>query len=315
MNRNSFIIAILIITTSIFIGCGGGSGGGGGNNWGGSSSYSSPTSTPTTSPTPSPSPSPSLSPNITFRFDWTRAVYCGGITLGNSSLAVTEVLNRAILLVNPDNTINNYIPLNYAPHDICLNSTYWYLLDHNSGNIYRYALNWENQTHIINIANCNGISTNNLFFVTIQDGSYRVFDTSGTEQGFSPVVTGITPGEITIDKDNNVYTTDSANCQIKKYSLTGNLLLTFSNRGSADGELNNPQGIALDNSGNIYVADRGNFRFQVFDSTGNFLGKCGTQGNGNGEFQGILDIAVSPDGLTIYTSDDIINIVQKFTEQ
>jgi NHL repeat. len=58
-------------------------------------------------------------------------------------------------------------------------------------------------------------------------------------------------------------------------SPDGQVLATWGNKGSGDGQFNDHTSVAVDpNANRIYVADPINKRIQVFDSSGKFLSKC-----------------------------------------
>jgi len=83
------------------------------------------------------------------------------------------------------------------------------------------------------------------------------------------------PSNATVDKDNNIYFTDTTKNCIYKYTPNGRLLMTFGSPGSGDGQFNSPVGIAVNDTGEIYVVDQGNKRIQKFDAAGNFILKFG----------------------------------------
>lgn len=65
---------------------------------------------------------------------------------------------------------------------------------------------------------------------------------------------------------------DYWNYQIRRYNTAGNLLQTFSSRGTGPGQNGAPHGLAVDpNDGSIYVADLNNGEIDKFDAGGNFL--------------------------------------------
>lgn len=92
------------------------------------------------------------------------------------------------------------------------------------------------------------------------------------------------PSGIAIDRDNNMYVTDSGDSEIKKFNADGHLLLSWSQMGSSSGQFRNPSGIFVSDK-YVYVADTGNSRIAMFNKTGGFLYSWGTQGKGAGMFQ------------------------------
>ena len=77
---------------------------------------------------------------------------------------------------------------------------------------------------------------------------------------------------------NRIYATDPVDSAIKVFSLDGEFLFEFGQRGIEDGEFNAPQGLAIDQDGNLYVADMLNARVQKFSPDGEFLDKFGERG-------------------------------------
>ena len=78
-----------------------------------------------------------------------------------------------------------------------------------------------------------------------------------------------------VDKDNNIYFTDTTKNRVYKYTPNGRLLLSFGGPGTGDGQFNSPAAIAVNDTGEIYVVDQGNKRVQKFDAAGNFILKFG----------------------------------------
>jgi DNA-binding beta-propeller fold protein YncE len=131
-----------------------------------------------------------------------------------------------------------------------------------------------------------------------------------------------------------VYVTDEGNNHIQKFDSTGNFIIKWGSKGSADGQsnpldklitgveklwgftdegngkLDHSSGIAVDLSGNVYVADSGNNRIQKFDSNGHFITSWGKTGSENGNFSVPYGIAV--DSGYVYVADNSNNRIQKF---
>jgi sugar lactone lactonase YvrE len=72
----------------------------------------------------------------------------------------------------------------------------------------------------------------------------------------------------------------------------------FGEKGSGNGQFENPTGIATDSKGNIWVADPWNDRVQEFNSEGKYLSQFGKHGEGAGEF-------IFPYGIAIDSSDNV----------
>jgi len=117
---------------------------------------------------------------------------------------------------------------------------------------------------------------------------------------------------ISIDKNDNVYTTGGGNSKIRKFDSNGTLLLQWGSEGSGDGQFVSPvYDIAMDSHNNVYVADWLNYRIQKFDSNGTFLLKWGSRGSGEGQF--LKYIGIATDGQdNIYVADSNNHRIQKF---
>ena len=111
-----------------------------------------------------------------------------------------------------------------------------------------------------------------------------------------------------MDPDDNLYIT-TGDCKIYKYDTSGNVLLSWGNPGTGNGEFDDPRFIAMDGT-SVYVTDTGNNRVQKFDMGGNFIAAWGSNGTGDGEFSEPEGIAVS--GGSVYVADSGNNRIQKF---
>ncbi len=92
------------------------------------------------------------------------------------------------------------------------------------------------------------------------------------------------PTGIAIDHDNNTYVVDSGNSKIKKFDDKNNLLVSWGDTGSSNGQFKNPSGIFV-NENYVYVVDSGNSRIIMFNKTGSFVYSWGTYGSNPGMFQ------------------------------
>ena len=107
-----------------------------------------------------------------------------------------------------------------------------------------------------------------------------------------------------------------------------------SGTGTAEGQLDGPQGVDVGPDGSVYVADNVNERTVKFGPGGGFertwgkdvavaggtgfevcLAGCkaGVDGTAPGETQGVEDVAVSPDGLAVYVTDDGNRRIHQYT--
>jgi DNA-binding beta-propeller fold protein YncE len=112
-------------------------------------------------------------------------------------------------------------------------------------------------------------------------------------------------------KERRLYVVDTTGHRVVVFSLEGQKLFSFGERGSGDGQLNYPTHIALDAAGDAYVMDALNFRVQIFDGKGVYVAQFGGNGTSIKDFMKPKGIAVSSDG-HIWVSDGLRNSIQVF---
>ena len=72
------------------------------------------------------------------------------------------------------------------------------------------------------------------------------------------------PTNLTVDKDGNLYVTDTINCRVQKFDQEGNFLLSVGRCGDVVGSFARPKGVAVDDNGFIYVVDSAFENVQIF---------------------------------------------------
>jgi sugar lactone lactonase YvrE len=156
-------------------------------------------------------------------------------------------------------------------------------------------------------------STGNLYVIDSLAGAGRIQKFSSMGNYIATIVpnTFYSSYIIYIDDSDNLFV--SNRIEVRKYDLSGNLLLTIGSEGSANGQFRDARGIAVDDQGYIYVSDVYNYRITKFDSSGNYVSKWGTQGSADGEFDGLTTIAFDSN-YNLYVVDSNNNRVQKFTK-
>ena len=122
----------------------------------------------------------------------------------------------------------------------------------------------------------------------------------------------IWPFSLVLDKEENIFVSDSATHRISAMTREGEILNEWGEHGSGDGQLDRPAGIAFDAEENLYVVDTYNHRVQKFTRDGGFLMKWGTYGNGDGELNMPWGITVDELG-DVYVADWRNDRVQKFS--
>ena len=113
------------------------------------------------------------------------------------------------------------------------------------------------------------------------------------------------PQGIAIDDADNIYV--SSQHKLQKFTSSGELIKCVGQRGSKEGDLDDPRGVTLYEN-KIYVSDRDNHCIQVFDLDLNFIRSIGARGSGSrrgsgrGEFDEPHDVKFDTIG-NMYVAD------------
>jgi peptidylamidoglycolate lyase len=112
--------------------------------------------------------------------------------------------------------------------------------------------------------------------------------------------TFLVPHGLTVDRDNNVWTTDVGLQQVFKFSHDGRLLLTVgtARQGGWDStHFNQPTKVLLRPDSSFYVGDGYvNSRVALFDPNGKFVREWGSRGSGPSQFNNPHGLAFAPNG-------------------
>lgn len=100
------------------------------------------------------------------------------------------------------------------------------------------------------------------------------------------------PSSVAVDKDGNVYVTDTLNNRVEIFDADGNFISLFGKHGDGPGYFARPKGIAVDCDGHIWVVDQVQDRVQVFNRDGQLLTYIGGHGNYPGQFASAVGIAI-----------------------
>jgi len=120
------------------------------------------------------------------------------------------------------------------------------------------------------------------------------------------------PTHVAVDKDGNVYVTDTLNNRVEIFDADGNFISEFGKPGDGPGHFARPKGIALDRDGHIWVTDEVQSRVQVFDKEGRLLLYMGERGWYPGQFQALYGIAADNYNNRIITSEQFPGRLQVF---
>jgi DNA-binding beta-propeller fold protein YncE len=120
------------------------------------------------------------------------------------------------------------------------------------------------------------------------------------------------PTCVAVDKDGNVYVTDTLNDRVQIFDADGNFISQFGQDGDGPGRFARPKGIAIDCDGHIWVADEVQSRVQVFDKEGRLLIYFGEEGWYPGQFRALYDVAFDKKDNAMITSEQWPGRLQVF---
>jgi DNA-binding beta-propeller fold protein YncE len=120
------------------------------------------------------------------------------------------------------------------------------------------------------------------------------------------------PQGVALDKDGNVYVTDTLNNRVEIFDADGNFISWFGKHGDGPGYFSRPKGIAIDSDGHVWVADEMEDRLQVFDREGQLLTYIGYQhGNLPGQFEALVGVAIDKQN-HVFTAEQYPGRLQEF---
>lgn len=144
-------------------------------------------------------------------------------------------------------------------------------------------------------------------FVYNPDGSFKF--ALGKKGAF------VNPTGLGVDNRNGrILVADSRAHHIKVFTGEGQLVTTFGERGSEEGQLNFPTNVTVGRDGFIYVVDTGNHRVQVFDQNYEYYDDFGSLGTHPGQFRRPKGIALDSEN-HIYVVDSDFNNFQIFNQE
>ena len=120
------------------------------------------------------------------------------------------------------------------------------------------------------------------------------------------------PTNVAVDKDGNVYVTDTLNDRVEVFDADGDFIRTFGKNGDAAGNFARPKGITIDCDGHVWVADAMLNRLQVFTPEGQILLAFGSYGIQPTEFQALTGLTFDKKNNRIFSAEQIYGRVQMF---
>ncbi len=100
------------------------------------------------------------------------------------------------------------------------------------------------------------------------------------------------PTDVAVDKDGNVYVTDTLNWRVEIFDAEGKFISQFGKHCDAIGCFERPKGIAVDSDGHIWVVDNSLSLVQAYDRDGTLLGYVGGPGRLLGQFNDPVGIFI-----------------------
>jgi DNA-binding beta-propeller fold protein YncE len=119
------------------------------------------------------------------------------------------------------------------------------------------------------------------------------------------------PTNVAVDKDGNLFVSDTMNDRIEVFDAEGAFIRTFGKNGDGPGEFTRPKGIAIDCDNHVWVADAMMNRLQVFTPEGALRMVVGGFGWLPGQFQALAGLTIDKQN-RIFTSEQYMGRVQMF---
>jgi hypothetical protein len=153
-------------------------------------------------------------------------------------------------------------------------------------------------------------SANNIYVA--DTWNYRV-QKFGNDGSWQATIGGFfLPRGIALDSDDNLLVADWGNNRLQKFNNNGDLITTWAEGRSENGQMRDPTEVTVDSIGNVFVTDTYNHRIQKYSNTGGWLASWGGVGSGDGQMIFPTGIAIDHNN-DVYVSDTYNHRVQKFT--
>ena len=139
----------------------------------------------------------------------------------------------------------------------------------------------------------------------------RRIGTGGKDHTLSTPGDFALPSFVAVDKDGNVYVTDTLNFRVEIFDADGNFISQIGKHCDGPGCFISPKGIAVDSDGHIWVADPRLDVLQAFNREGQLLGVVGGHGKLLGQFSELVAVYIDKNN-RIFTSEQYPGRVQQF---
>lgn len=200
-----------------------------------------------------------------------------------SQIYVADLYNGNISVFNPDGVFLHYFGNKgefIKPAGLAIDGDKLYLTDVAQSQVLVYSLNGQKLLTIGKpgkgdgeLSSPNGVSYSAGKIYVSDTGNDRVvvFDDQGkflakfngsTTTSKTSVL--INPRGIGVDAKGTVYVVSNLTSKVHGFSEQGEIILTFGENGTGDGQFRLPNGLAVDDQGKVYVTDTANARLQIF---------------------------------------------------
>lgn len=120
----------------------------------------------------------------------------------------------------------------------------------------------------------------------------RHIGTPGKKHTLTDTGTFSLPSSVAVDKDGNVYVTDTLNNRVEIFDPDGKFISMFGKNNDGPAGFTRPKGIAVDSDKNIWVMDAYQDRLKVYNQQGQLLAYIGGHGNYPGQFMAGFGVAI-----------------------
>jgi DNA-binding beta-propeller fold protein YncE len=139
----------------------------------------------------------------------------------------------------------------------------------------------------------------------------RKIGTAGKKRTLTSEGDFAAPTNVAVDKDGNLYVTDTLNDRVEEFDADGAFIRAFGKNGDGPGDFTRPKGIAIDCDGHVWVADANMNRVQVFTPEGDLRLIFGGFGWLPGQFQALAGLTIDKQN-RVFTSEQFLGRVQMF---
>jgi DNA-binding beta-propeller fold protein YncE len=127
----------------------------------------------------------------------------------------------------------------------------------------------------------------------------RKIGTPGRKHVLTEPGTFSLPSSVAVDKEGNVYVTDTLNNRVETFDADGKFVSMFGKNGDGPADFTRPKGIAVDCDGNIWVIDTYQDKVKIFNHEGRLLAYVGGHGDYPGQFKAAFGIAIDKNNRVI----------------